>query len=435
MLYLSLALGGALPICLPSEPRLTPSNPTAAPAASQERPNVILILMDDIGRDKVGLYGLGSAPPPTPNLDALAERGVIFDRAWSYQACSPTRAALLTGRHADRTGIGNIIRPDDGAITPLQLSEHIIPEDLPGYHSTVVGKWHLGDVDSPLDHPLQHGFDASVGWSGANDYFDWFENANGRLTPKSGYFPASMGGYAHRAADRGQQPFFLYYCPRLSHSPYHRPPSSLHSYTGQVTAPPIQHAAMVEALDTIIGRVLSGVDYSNTYVFAISDNGSPGITVGWPFEPGRVKGSLYEGGVNVPMIVAGPGIPAGTRCDELVQVTDLFATIRELCGFGPPSQAAEDSVSFAPLLFDPAGPAIRSSLFVHRFPHPGQAGPNTRAIRTRRWKLIENVYNGNCEMYDLDVDPFERTDLLVSQAGAATDALKARLLAMMPDLP
>ncbi|QDV08423.1 Arylsulfatase precursor [Planctomycetes bacterium Poly30] len=400
-----------------------------------ERPNVVVVLMDDVGRDKVGLYGVGATPPPTPNLDRLAAQGVLFEHAWVYQACSPTRAALLTGRYSDRTGMGNIIESDDGVETPLALSEHLLPEDLPGYRSTLVGKWHLGDVSSPVDHPLLHGFDVFVGWENVNDYFDWVENVNGHLTPRSGYFPAAMGGYAHRAVQVDEQPFFLYYCPKLAHAPYHRPPSALHSYVGQLQSPVVQHKAMVESFDTILGRVLDRVDLSNTYVFVVGDNGSPNITVTSPFFPNKVKGSLFEGGIRVPLIVAGPGIPPGTRCGELVQVTDFFATIRELCGFGPPSQGAEDSVSFASLLRDPDAPATRPYLFVHRFPHPGLPGQDQRAIRTNRWKLIENVDSGNCKLFDLVADPFENDDLLVSRPGADTDRLKARLLQMMPLFP
>lgn len=430
MLNLMLVLGSAFP-CPPSSPVL----PSFPQGADGQRPNIIVVLMDDVGRDKIGLYGVDAAPPPTPNIDSLAAKGVLFERAWVYQSCSPTRAALLTGRYGNRTGIGTVILSSDGVDTPLPLSEHIIPEDLPGYHSTIVGKWHLGDANGPVDHALQHGFDASVGWRNQNTFFDWIENLNGQLTPRSGYSPAAMGGYAYRATHNRDQPYFLYYCPKLAHAPFHRPPDSLHTYTGQIGFPVQQHKAMVETFDTILGRVLSRIDLSNTYVFVIGDNGSPGMTVGPPFTLDRVKGSVYEGGINVPMIVAGPGIPAGMRCDELVHITDMFATVRELCGFGPPSQGAEDSISFVPLLMDPTVAGARSFLFLHRFPHPGLNGANQRAIRTKRWKLIENVNNGNCQLYDLDADPYELTNLLVTQPGTASDKLKARLLAMMPDLP
>lgn len=429
MPILSLALGALLPCSA-----LNPSLPHAF-ASGGDRPNVILILMDDIGRDKIDLYGAGASPPPIPNIRHLAENGVIFDNAWVYQSCSPTRAALLTGRDSNRTGIGSVIRPLDGLETPLALSEHLLPEDLPGYRSTFIGKWHLSDTNSPIDSPIRHGFDSFVGWVDYNDFFDWMENVNGNVVQRSGYFPVAMGAHAYCAVRYQQQPSFVYYCPKLAHAPYHRPPASLHSFGGQAQVPVTDHKAMVEAFDTILGRVLDRVDLTNTYVFLIGDNGSPGVTVLPPFDVAKVKGSLYEGGLNVPMIVAGPGIPSGTRCDELVHATDFFATIRELTGFGPPSRGAEESISFAPLLMDPASPGARSHLFVHRFPFEGVAGLNERAVRTKRWKLIEDVDTGECKLFDLANDPFEAEDLLVTQPGTTSDELRQRLLAMMPVFP
>ncbi|QDV06484.1 Arylsulfatase precursor [Planctomycetes bacterium Poly30] len=407
-------------------------------------PNFLIVLMDDVGRDKIGLYGVGKDPPPTPHLDALAAQGVVFRRTWAYHACSPTRAALLTGRYSDRTGIGGVVKPDDDRNTPLALSEHLLPEDLPGYRTTHVGKWHLGDTSAPLDHPILSGFDASIGWDGPNDYFRWNECADGKLTPKTGYFPESMAEHVIAAVtaapatpNEPAAPFFLYYCPKLAHVPFHDPPKEFHSQEEAPAYPLRQHKAMVETIDTLLGRILASVDLTETYVFVLGDNGSPGHAVEPPFVIKKNKGSLYEGSLNVPMIVAGPGVAQGKTCEELVEVTDLFATVRELSGLGPPTRGAEDSISFAPQLRDPSLPGARAYLYVHRFPHEGAKGPDHRALRTLRWKIIEDRRAGTFELFDLDADPYEELDLVATPSDdeakreEASDA-RARLIALFP---
>lgn len=400
-----------------------------------ELPNVLVLLLDDIGRDKISVYGDHPSPAPTPNIDALAARGVLFRNAWSYSTCSPTRAAVLTGRYSDRTGIGEVIRVSDSAYQPLALSEHILPEDLTGYHTAALGKWHLSDSgDGPL-HPIDSGFDSFYGTSGGTSYFDWVENINGTLTPRSGYYPAALGGQAIRTLQGIQEPFFVYYNPRLAHSPFHAPPSAFHSQPTQPTDLHNQHRAMTEAIDAVIGRVLAQVDLTKTYVFVIGDNGSPGSTVTAPFSFGQCKNSLFEGGLRIPFIVAGPDVAVGQECDALVHVVDLFATIREVIGLGAPTVGAEDSVSFAPLLRDPSASGARSYLYVHRFPPPGVLNVTERAIRTRRWKLHDSETTGRIQLYDLETDPFETDDLLISQPGPVTDALRDRLLALMPQFP
>ncbi len=397
-------------------------------------PNILIVLLDDVGRDKVQVYGEGASAPPTPNLDALAARGVLFRNAWAYHACSPTRAALLTGRHADRTGIGSVIRQGDGVYSPLALSETTLPEALPGYTSVALGKWHLRDLGDPDTHPLDSGFDAVSGYLGPNDYRCWNWNINGTLVPQTGYFPTELAGQAVETLRRVPEPFFVYYCPKMAHSPYHVPPQSLHTRGHPLTTWG-QHGAMSESIDTVVGRLLEFVDLERTYVFVMGDNGSPGEAVLPPFQFNQAKGSVYEGGVRVPLIVAGPGVARGAECAELVHVTDLFATVRELSGLGPPGQGAEDSVSFAAQLADPQQSGEREALFVHKFPFPGLPGPNVRALRTQRWKLIHRMGSQQFELYDLASDPFELVDLLASQPGPTTTGIKDRLLALMPTFP
>jgi arylsulfatase A-like enzyme len=418
MLALIATLAGSLIAPIPGDP--------------PPRPNVIVILMDDIGRDKIACYGEHPAPPPTPNIDGLRDQGILFRNAWAYQTCSPTRAALMTGRYSDRTGIGDIIRAGDGVDSSLPFAEHILPEALPGYTSTMIGKWHLSDTGSSARHPIESGFDLYAGYQGSLNFFNWTQNLNGALSQQSGYLPVVLGGQVIRTVQHSESPSFVYYCPGLAHSPFHAPPPILHSQPSQPQSRITQHLAMVEALDKIVGRVLWHVDLDETYVFIIGDNGSPATTVTPPFSSMRAKRTMYEGGLRVPFLVAGPGIAAGGECTELVHIVDVFATVRELCGFDAPSQGAEDSVSMVPLLMDPTARGARSFLYARAFPNAGVAGPEIRALRTDRYKVIDFVTAGRVELYDLLADPHEATDLLTQAPGAGTDQIRDRLLALMP---
>ena len=409
------------------------ANSTEAPGLP---PNVVIILMDDIGRDKLGAYGEHPNPAPTPNIDALAMSGVLFRNTWAMPTCSPTRAALLTGRHSDRTGIGSIINVSDGVHTPLSHDEWILPEALPRHASLHMGKWHLRDIGDPLDHALDAGFGLSVGYRGRVRYFDWFGRVNATVRFEEGYFPSALMRRVVRTLDVVQDPYFLYYCPALGHSPFHRPPDYLHSQA--VTDDEHQkHLAMTEAFDRHFGLLMNRIDLDETFVFLIGDNGSPlrTVTAPWPFN--HAKRSPYEGGIRVPMIVAGPGIAQGAETSALVQVTDVYRTVLDLVGEPCPATGAEDSISFKDQLLQPSLVGHRESLYFHQFPFPGATG-NTqeyRAVRTSTHKLIEFSLEQRYEVYDLVADPHEATDLLDTQPGPASDALRDRLLALMPTFP
>ncbi len=402
--------------------------------SDDDPPSFVVVLLDDVGVDKVALYGESPVPANTPGLERLATRGMTFRNAWSMATCSPTRASLLTGRYPDRNGVGTVIRPSDGVDTPLSRDQITIPGALPRHTSVALGKWHLNDTGDIAVQSRLMGFDAFVGWSAVNNYFTWTENLNGALTTKSGYFPAALARYAKRTLDQLERPHFVYYCPFLAHSPYHTPPAELHPNSTPGDSNFEQHRQMVESIDTLLGRVLDSVDLSNTYLFVLSDNGSPNPCVRPPFYPGKVKGSLYEGSVHVPFFAAGPGITPGTECERLVQVTDIMATILELAGAPAPAGFGEDSISFAPLLADPTRDHERAFLYATTFGFPGSSNTvsHRRAIRTERYKLIDFVDDGRQELYDLSVDPFENVNRLGFSPTPADLLMRDRLLAMMP---
>lgn len=400
-------------------------------------PNFVVVLLDDVGRDKVAAYGDHPQPAATPNLDRLAERGTLFRNAWAYSSCSPTRAALLTGRLAERTGIGSAIRAGDGVETPLGRDEFTIAAALPDHRAISLGKWHLSDSADAALHARTLGFDAFAGWDGFNQYFTWTDNVNGALQTRTGYFPLALAERAMRVVVNQRDPYLLYYCPWLAHSPFHEPPAYLHPTLQGPGSSRFLHLQMVESIDTLVGRLIDQIDLDTTYVIVMGDNGSPLNTTTPPFLNERIKGSSYEGGLAVPLIVAGPGVAAGAECDRLVHVTDLFATIVELAAAPAPPRGAEDSISFARLLTDPGGAPTRTHLTTSRFGFPGasQAAGTFRAVRTLRWKYADNGAGGGERLHDLERDPFETVNLLGASPAPAARALADRLAELLPDLP
>ncbi len=420
-----------------------PAGQAAGAVERGERPNVVLIVADDFGVDLVGAYGEGASPPCTPNLDQLADDGVLFRNAWANPVCSPTRASLLTGRFAFRTGIGN---PVGGMQPGLALGETTIPELLAGYDSTYLGKWHLaGNLGN--SHPNDSGFAHFAGVKGGAvpDYSQWTKLVDGAQMPSTTYATTDLTDDAIAALATLQEPWFLTMSYVAPHTPFHVPPPALCpgsecpvSFCASLPSNPTNRQmgkAMVEALDREIGRFLAALDatHPDALVFFVGDNGTAGQLSEAPFLNTHAKGSVYEGGLNVPLLVRGPGVAVGQECDALVCVTDLFATFGELAG---EVSAAEDSVSLVPYLATPALPSIRSWAYGERFSAlTGPSADHLRAVRGPRYKLLREEGAAD-EFYDLQQDPFETVNLLPGLTPAeqtAFDELEAVLVSLGVD--
>ena len=400
---------------------------------------MLLLIADDVGIDRIAAYAAHPDPSATPNLDALAARGVRFERAWATPMCSPSRAAILTGRLPSRNGVGAAIhlgRPDqarglepDQTTLPQLLAEH-------GVESFAVGKWHLAGGPPPdPTHALKVGFAHYSGYPGnppgASGYFEWTKHSDGSTEKvRERYLTTEEVDDALALIRRTPEPWFGWVAFHAVHAPLHAPPPSLHGATlsGNPRRTPRAHYdAALEALDREIGRLLAGIDASvlrHTTVIFVADNGTSRHGIRPPTHGG--KRSLYEAGIRVPLIVAGPPVPPGSQgraSDALVHVTDLFATIAEL--FGAQSDA-EDSQSLLPVLADPALPSARSVLYTERFlPNGGPPDPERyfRTARDERYKLL--VLPEGREFYDLETDPFEQRDLIAD--GTAPPEALARL--------
>lgn len=390
--------------------------------------NVLIIIADDLGTDYVNVYGEGPGPGPTPNLDALAAGGVLFRNAWAHPTCSPTRSAFHTGRFGYRTGIGapggNLGRREVTIAEALAASGS-------GYAPGYFGKWHLG---GNANRPNMQGWShfAGILGGGVGDYFNWSRVENGVTGTSTTYTTTQIVDDALGWIAGQTTPWACVVAFNAPHTPFHAPPANLHTQNLPGGNPNMNphpfYRAAVEAMDTEIGRLLSslGGQLAATNVIFFGDNGTPGQVSVAPFVPSHAKGSAYEGGVGVPFIVSGPAVVApGREVSALVSAVDVFATIGDLAGVSmAPPFIRQDSVSFAPYLADPTQTPLRDVVYSEGFQSGSPDDNGFAAARDARYKLIRRYGAAGVtseEFYDLDVDPFETTDLI----GALTPSQQA----------
>lgn len=390
------------------------SVPTPEPTSDPDKepfvaPNFLVVLADDHGVDWVGAYDEFVDTPRTPQLDAFADEGLLFRRAYSAPTCGPTRAALLTGRFGFRNELGMILDVDSDFV--LDESKPWLPAVLdgtdPSYTNAMIGKWHLGL--EPLvghDHPLRMGFDEYAGsWFGVYNYSRWPRIEDGEQVIYTDYPTIVTADAAVDALGRLPEPWFLMVAFNAPHEPFHEPPAALHSYDLDGATDKELYAAMVEALDAEFGRVLDAMtpeQEANTFVMYLGDNGTMRGAM-QPIETPGGKNSVRETGIRVPWIVRGPGVPAGTETAAMVQVVDLIPTLAELAGAEIPADLEPDGESFAGVLTAPEVASGRDWIYAERFvPNgPGPYDVHRQSVRNDRFKVIRNHDDGTESLYDL----------------------------------
>jgi arylsulfatase A-like enzyme len=400
-----------------------------AAAEVVERPNILLIFTDDHGYGDVSTYH--ESDVQTPVIDRLAAEGMLFTamRA-NCTVCSPSRAALLTGRYADRVGVPGVIRTHAeeswGYFDP-QVSTVADELRKAGYHTAIVGKWHLG-LQTP-NTPNERGFDFFHGFLG--DMMDSYTNhlrhginymrRNQEVIEPEGHatdlFSDWASAYLRERAQQPEQPFFLYLAYNAPHFPIEPPVNWLARV--QQRAPDMDpkralNVALIEHLDARIGDVLltlskTGLERKTLVVFTADNGGSlPHAQNNQPWRDG--KQSHYDGGLRVPFMVRWPGqIAGGSRCDYAGLNFDLFPTFLELAGVQPASDL--DAVSLVPLLKGAEIDAPRELYFVRREGGIKYGGKSYEAIVRGDWKLMQNDPYSPLELYNLKEDPQEQHDL------------------------
>ncbi len=411
---------------------------------SRQKPNIILILIDDLGWKDLGY--MGSRYYETPHSDRLASEGMIFTDAYANAPnCAPSRACLLTGLYPPRHGIYTVGsskrgKSEDRKLIPIENTTTLDPSFVTigevlqenGYKTASMGKWHMGEGDTT--GPEGQGFDVNIGGTRGGH-------------PPAGYFPpyklpglenAQEGEYlTDRLTDEAlsfiednhDRPFFLYLPHYAVHTPIQSKEGMTEKYrqkTGSNGQNNPEYAGMIESTDEGIGKIAGklkelGIDENTVIIFTSDNGGVKGITSAEPLRGG--KGMLYEGGIRVPLFIRWPGkIEPGSRCETPVIGLDLFDTIADLAGLAPSLHAHTDGLSLEPVLSQ-SGSRSERALYWH-FPAYLQAYRNTEGsrdpkfrtrpcgvIRKGHWKLIEYFEDGALELYNLDEDPGETTNL------------------------
>lgn len=432
-LTLLLGCGGGSPKEEVAAPIVTIPEPTTPEPEPEpvSPPNILLIISDDQGLDASAQYAYSNDLPNTPNLNALANQGLIFDNAWATPACTTTRATLITGKYGKNSGVTYVPAP---LTDEHQVLQSYISEQLPNanYQSAVFGKWHLGGgnaraVDS---HPNDVGVTHYAGnLANLADYFEWELTVNGNTSISNEYHTTHITNLAAEWIEQQSTPWFAWVAYSAPHSPIHLPPETLHNRTLSGTRNDINansreyYLAAIEAMDTEIGRLIDGLESSerdNTVIIFLGDNGTPARMIDRSvYTDGHTKGSLYQGGVAVPLFISGTGISrVGERESALVTATDLYATIAQLAG----SQQTNihDSYSFADSLTN-ADAESQSTIFT-QFESASTTGI---AVRNQNYKLIE-YSDGTRELFSLS-NNFSEIDNLIddpSVSGQLEDLLQ-----------
>jgi arylsulfatase A-like enzyme len=419
--------------------------PAFAPTLSAaEKPNILYIVADDLGWKDVGFHG---APDiKTPNLDKLAADGARIEQFYVQPMCTPTRAALMTGRYPFRYGLQTLVIPSKGTYG-LALDEFTLPQALKdaGYRTAMVGKWHLGHADQAY-WPRQRGFDYHYGAAiGEIDYFtreshgvlDW--QRDNKPVREEGYVTQLLGRDAVKVINEQdtKTPLFLYLAFTAAHSPYQAPKEYIDRYKNIEDLTRRTYAGQITCMDDEIGKVLAALDQKkmreNTLIIFHSDNGGTRnkmfagegdvskVTI--PCDNGPLKGGkgqLYEGGTRVPAIANWPGhIKPGTEVKGMVHVVDLLPTLVKLAGGSTEKCKPLDGRDVWPALAE-GKPTGREELVYN-------VEPFNAAVRQGDWKLLwKAALPSRVELFDLATDPNEKTNL-ADQQPAKVKELQARI--------
>lgn len=392
------------------------------------KPNIIYIMADDLGWKDVGFHG---SDIQTPTLDGLAQGGMQLQQFYAQPMCTPSRAALMTGRYPHRYGLQLAVIPSAGRYG-LPTDEWLLPQALKeaGYKTAIIGKWHLGHADQKF-WPKQRGFDYQYGpLLGEIDYYthaahgttDWFRN--NKRVDEPGYVTELLGqdAVSYIRQQDGKQPFFMYLAFTAPHAPYQAPQKYLDQYPGVSDKFRKPYAAMISAMDQQIGQLVSALEEKglrkNTLIVFQSDNGGPrsaemtgevdtsGGSI--PADNGLYrdgKGSFYEGGTRVVALANWPGhVTAGSQIDEPIHIVDMYPTLVKLAGGDTDKSKTLDGLNVWDSIS--TGASSPRSEVVYGIE------PFRAAVRQGDFKLVlKAALPSKAELFDIRQDPYEQHDI------------------------
>ncbi|PKG83175.1 N-acetylgalactosamine 6-sulfatase (GALNS) [Colwellia sp. 75C3] len=415
-----------IPVGIPVEaPIESPIEPPAEDDNALVQPNILFIISDDQGLDASAQYDFSDDVPQTPTLNMLAQQGITFENMWVTPACSTTRSTIITGKYGINNGVESL--PGN-----LSAEHEILQQYLKGnatsdnYQSAVFGKWHIGGTSAT--HPNDIGVDYYAGNIGnLSDYYDWSLTINGVVENSTEYHSTKITDLALNWVSEQTAPWFAWVAYSAPHSPFHLPPTSLHSRdlsgisTDIINNKRDYYLAAIEAMDTEIGRLLDTLDKdtrNNTIIIFIGDNGTPKAVIDTAaYSATHSKFSLYQGGVATPFVVSGKGVSRiNERETALVTATDLYATIANVAGVT--DTKIHDSQSFKSL-FSEQGIYERSYVYT-AYKSEAVTGWTTRSDN---YKLIE-FDDGIQEFYSLQDGFSESENLLPTSDYVLLEAIR-----------
>jgi len=398
-------------------------------AASAQQPNIVLIVADDLGYGDLSSYGAEDLHSPA--LDSLAASGIRFTQFYANSpVCSPTRASLLSGRYPPLAGVPGVIRThESNNWGNLSQDIELLPEKLRlrGYHTSMVGKWHLG-LNAP-QRPVDRGFDHFEGFLGdmMDDYYNhrrhginYMRRGEEVIYPEGHATDLFTDWAVHYIESRTVSiaPFFLYLAYNAPHTPIQPPEewvTKVQQREGGIDEARAKLVALIEHMDHGIGKVMTALKengfYDNTLVIFVSDNGGQ-LNVGARNGPLRDgKGTVYEGGIRVPAIASWPGsIAPSTTSDALLTTMDIYPTLLEAAR-ARITQIIDGTSFLGSLLGGPDPDPDRLLFFSRREGGLRFGGKTIEAVRQGPWKLLQNSPYAPLELYNLERDPLETTDL------------------------
>ncbi len=420
---------------------------TTPSQAAGGKPNIVQIVADDLGWKDVGFNG--ATDIRTPNLDALAKGGARFTQFYAQPMCTPTRAALMTGRYPFRYGLQTLVIPGP-ADYGLDTTEFLLPQCLKdaGYATAIIGKWHLGHSDTKY-WPRQRGFDYQYGaMIGELDYYthsdagvlDWFRN--NKPVEEEGYTTRLLGDDAVNYINgrNPDEPFYLYLAFNAPHTPYQAPKDCVDRYASIDDPTRRTYAGMVACLDDEVGRVVAALDKKgirdNTLILFQSDNGGTRNAMfagqmadlskakipcdNGPYRDG--KGTLFEGGCRVAAFANWPGHIKPGSVDGIIHTVDIYPTLAALAGASTGKCKPLDGVNVWETIAG-AKPSPRSEVIYN-------IEPFRAAIRQGDWKLIwRTLIPGSVDLYNLADDPEEKNNLAATHPDKVA-AMQARIQAL-----
>jgi arylsulfatase A-like enzyme len=405
-------------------------NTETADSGTSNQQNVLLIIADDMGVEAHPCYDLGENKALMPHLSALCETGVVFDRAWSNPVCSPTRASILTGRYPHQTGVGAAVGVDERP--GLGSNEWTLPRAIAETNDRPkanIGKWHLSDTENgDALSPNLLGWDHYEGLHAGllENYFSYNETINGVEQGVENYATTETVDDALRWLNQQDEPWLLWMAFNAPHKPFHLPPKPLHtrpSLSGEkqdIQAHPLPYfLSSLEAMDHEIGRLfqeLGAEVLANTEIIFLGDNGTDETVSQGVYPPGHAKGSLYQGGIHVPLVISGPSVKEGGRRSKvLTNTNDLFATILDLTDTpwreNKPAEWGGESHSLLPILLSSEPPPFERQWVMAETFTGKTVLQGSRTTQIADHKLIQFTTKPNA-LFNLSVDPLEERNLL-----------------------